>query len=327
MQYRPLGKTGLTVSELGFGCGAVGGLMTKGAPEEQRGAIARALDAGVTYFDTAQQYGEGRSEENLGRVLTELGAWDRVVVGTKLQLRRTDLGNARQRAAELMHISLRRLGRDTIDLIQQHGRVADGTDSDSPAANEMTEIVADALLSLREAGLVRHVGFTGLGDPKALHDVVTSGRFETVQCYFNAVNPSAGFPGAHNGAVDFDGLIDHAAGAGMGVINIRALAAGALSGSAERAAYASPIGGPPMTPGGEFDADLKRTEALRDIAHSLRIETTTELGFRFCLAHGGVSTVLIGFSTIDQLEQALTWTERGPLSKDAVKRIVDIARP
>lgn len=326
MRYRLLGNTGLTVSELGFGCGAVGGLMTKGTPEEQRSAVSRAIEGGVTYFDTAQQYGDGRSEENLGRTLTELGAWDHVVVGTKLELRRADFSRARERVAELLQVSLRRLGRDSIDLIQQHGQVLVDTSSERPTAKEMVEIVADALDAAKQAGLVRHIGFTGLGDPVALHETVASGRFETVQCYFNAVNPSGGYAGASGGAVDFNGLIDAAAAVGMGVINIRVLAAGALSGSTTRASYASTIGGPPMTPGGEFEADLRRTEALAAIASAAGIKTTTELGFRFALAKQGISTILIGFSDQPQLEQALQWTEAGPLDEAAVAQVVAAAR-
>lgn len=327
MQYRSLGSTGLTVSELGFGCGAVGGLMTQGDPAEQRAAVSRALEAGVTYFDTAQQYGDGASETNLGRVLRELNAWDHVVVGTKLQLRRPDFANARERVKELLQVSLQRLGRETLDLIQQHGQVVDAGDSDSPTAAEAIEIVADALNAARQAGLVRHIGFTGLGDPVALHAAVTSGQFETVQCYFNAVNPSGGFAGASNGAVDFNGLIDAAAAQGMGIFNIRALAGGAVSGSIDRARYASPmLGSRPMTPGGDFEADVSRTAALRDIADDLGIETTTELGFRFCLAKPGISSVLIGFSNIDQLNQAIEWTERGPLDNASVSAIVAAAR-
>ncbi|MDQ3811060.1 MAG: aldo/keto reductase, partial [Chloroflexota bacterium] len=77
MEQRDLGRTGLKVSALGFGCGAVGGLMVLGEADEQRRAVGRALDAGITYFDTAPSYGDGRSEVNLGRVMSELGAWQR----------------------------------------------------------------------------------------------------------------------------------------------------------------------------------------------------------------------------------------------------------
>src|ERR671937_845958 len=91
MESRAFGRTGLSVSALGFGCGAVGGLMVRGDHAEQREAVATALDAGVTYFDTAPSYGDGASETNLGRVLAELGAHGRVVVGTKVMLAGEDL--------------------------------------------------------------------------------------------------------------------------------------------------------------------------------------------------------------------------------------------
>ena len=78
MEQRPLGSTGLTVSALGFGCGAVGGLMVRGDAAEQRQAVSRALDAGITYFDTAASYGDGLSEEHLGQVMRDLGAWSRL---------------------------------------------------------------------------------------------------------------------------------------------------------------------------------------------------------------------------------------------------------
>src|SRR5436853_7534607 len=72
MDKRKFGRTGLDVSLLGFGCGAVGGLMIKGAPADQERAVRRALELGINYFDTAQMYGNGESEKNLGRVLKAL---------------------------------------------------------------------------------------------------------------------------------------------------------------------------------------------------------------------------------------------------------------
>ena len=81
MEMRVFGRTGMQLSVLGFGCGAVGGLMVRGDALDQERTIARAIAAGVNYFDTAVQYGNGESEKNLGRVLHNIKASD-VVVGT-----------------------------------------------------------------------------------------------------------------------------------------------------------------------------------------------------------------------------------------------------
>ena len=67
MQLRVFGRTGMQLSVLGFGCGAVGGIMVRGDPADQERAIARAIAAGVNYFDAAVQYGDGESEKNRGR--------------------------------------------------------------------------------------------------------------------------------------------------------------------------------------------------------------------------------------------------------------------
>src|SRR5438105_15307714 len=91
MEQRVLGRTGVSVSVLGFGCGAVGGLMVRGAPADQERAVARALEAGVNYFDTAVQYGDGESEKNLGRALQKLKPAN-AIVGTKVRLPTADFG-------------------------------------------------------------------------------------------------------------------------------------------------------------------------------------------------------------------------------------------
>src|SRR5215216_5357151 len=109
MEQRPLGTTGLRVSALGFGCGAVGGLMVRGDSAEQRQAVSRALDAGITYFDTAAQYGDGRSEENLGRTVRDLGAWSRIVVGTKVRLKPDELAHVGPAVRASVEASLARL--------------------------------------------------------------------------------------------------------------------------------------------------------------------------------------------------------------------------
>src|SRR5450631_4535032 len=85
MQLRVYGRTGMQLSVLGFGCGAVGGLMVRGDPRDQERAVARALAVGVNYFDTAVQYGDGESEKNLGRILQTLKPAN-AVVGTKVRI-------------------------------------------------------------------------------------------------------------------------------------------------------------------------------------------------------------------------------------------------
>src|SRR5213592_4049895 len=84
MEYRTLGKSGVKISEIGFGCGNNAVLMVKASYEEQLRAVRHALDRGINYFDTAFAYGLGKSEENLGRILNELKA--AAVVSTKIRL-------------------------------------------------------------------------------------------------------------------------------------------------------------------------------------------------------------------------------------------------
>jgi aryl-alcohol dehydrogenase-like predicted oxidoreductase len=91
MEMRMFGRTGLELSVLGLGCGAVGGLMVRGDPVDQERTIARAITAGVNYFDTAVQYGDGESGKNLGRILQKLKP-PSAVVGTKVRLPSASFG-------------------------------------------------------------------------------------------------------------------------------------------------------------------------------------------------------------------------------------------
>lgn len=326
MEQRDLGRTGLAVSALGFGAGNIGGLMVRGEPADQRRAVARAIDAGITYFDTAPQYGDGRSEENLGRAIRDLGAWQRVVVGTKVRLTAEDRRDPVRAVRASVEASLRRLGRDAVDLIQLHNPIAAEGDTGSRiGTDEAAGAIAEGLRSVVAAGLAGHFGLTGLGETAAIHAVATSGPgFETVQAYFNPINPSAGYAGRTGGGQDFGGLIDAAATAGLGVIAIRVVAAGALTGTRDRPAIA---GDPstPLTAGGAYDRDLDRAGRLLPIAAEAGLESPIELALRFVLAQPGVSTALIGYSDLDQLEAALRWADRGPLPPDVIARIIDVA--
>jgi aryl-alcohol dehydrogenase-like predicted oxidoreductase len=324
MEQRPLGSTGLTVSALGFGCGAVGGLMVRGDPAEQREAVSRALDAGITYFDTAAQYGEGQSEQNLGRVMRELGAWSQVVVGTKVRLRPEQVGSAGAAIRASLEASLGRLGRSDVDVFHLHNPI--GLTRSDRGGLDLATVLGEVRLGLAEvvqAGLAKHVGFTGLGDSAALGEVVKSEPFETVQAYFNVLNPSAGFTGHSGGQQDFEGLIDAAARAGRGVIVIRVLAAGAITTEEPRAANAGEPGGA-LAAGSSYQSDLERGQRVADLARALGLEGPVEVALRFGLSKPGVSTVLVGYSTRSHLEGAIRLAERGPLPPQAIQHILEL---
>ena len=83
MRYRPLGATGLSISEIGVGCGGTSGLMGRGTAKQRSAVVSRAIELGINYFDTAPAYDGTRSETGLGETLKELGATP--VIGTKVR--------------------------------------------------------------------------------------------------------------------------------------------------------------------------------------------------------------------------------------------------
>lgn len=319
MELRPLGRSGLRVSALGFGCGDVGGLIVRGTPAERERAVARAVEAGINYFDTAASYGSGESERNLGRTLRALGL--RPLVGTKFRLDPADRDTAGALTRSL-EASLGRLGMDSVDLLQLHNLVVreDGTPAPGrglPVTRVLGEVVP-ALEALRRQGKIRLAGFTALGDTSSVLQVIDAGVFDTAQVCLNLLNPSAtlalpgGFP-----AQDFQLVAERARQRGVGVINIRVLAAGALSGVVERHALAMPSVAP-IASGPDYGTDVERVRRLRPIVDKGYAADLVEASIRFSLTSPGVSTVLVGYSTQDHLDKAIAAVERGPLPPPAV---------
>jgi aryl-alcohol dehydrogenase-like predicted oxidoreductase len=308
MNYRELGRTGLKVSEVAFGCGNLGGLFVRGAYDEQQHATTRALELGINYFDTAPGYGNGRSEMNLGRVLAELRP--DVSVATKVRLGQDDLGDIKSAVQRSVESSLRRLNRDSVDVLQLHTQISPRRGGSGWLVRISVEDVlgeagvADAFDAVRSQGLVRFTGFTGLGDTGALHQVVRSGRFDLIQAYYNILNPSAGLP-VPQGFVgqDFDRIIDAAAEEGMGVVVIRVLAGGALGGESARTGYAAASVGAAIVPGSDYMNDEARAEKLAEMIGS-DTGDLPQTAVRFALMQPRISTVLVGFSDEEQLEKA-----------------------
>jgi len=324
MHKRALGKTGLEVSVLSFGCGAVGGLMVKGSTADQERAVARALDLGINYFDTAPMYGNGASERNLGQVLKRLNR-SRMLIGTKVYLDKACLEGERGIAATIaqaMDASLQRLGLDAVDLYQLHNPI-DGSGAEGTIGPKaVREQVLPAFDSLREQGKARHFGFTALGDTQAIQDVLDV--FEAAQVSFNLLNPSAGgeLPAGYP-AQDYGKLIARAHAAGIGTIGIRALAGGALSGVETR----HPLGMPRVDPIGSastYAGDVARAKRFSALVEKGYVESLVEAAIRFVLSNPKLSTTLVGLSNIEQLELAARSAEKGPLPAEALQLIENV---
>jgi aryl-alcohol dehydrogenase-like predicted oxidoreductase len=324
LDYRALGKTGLRVSALGFGCGNVGGLMIRGTPADRERAVARAIELGVNYFDTAPSYGDGQSETNLGQALRALRA--DVHVGTKFRLDRADLGDVPGAVARSLEASLKRLGRERVDLLQVHNAIRRGRADEPLAVDDLIVEVVPALEKLRAQGKLRFCGITAVGDTDALHRAIVSGRLDTAQVVLNLLNPSAAVEVAPTfPAQDFGRLLDRARDQRIGVIVIRVFAAGALSGTATRHPIAVPSVDP-IASGPDYATDVDRARRLRLLVEEGHAGSPVEAALRFALACDAVSTVLLGYSSLEHLETAAAAVAKGPLPPAALDRLAVLWR-
>ena len=320
MQTRAFGRTGMQLSVLGFGCGAVGGLMVRGDARDQERAVARAIEAGVNYFDTAVQYGNGESEKNLGRVLQRLKP-PNVVVGTKVRLPSADFGRIAEAITKSLESSLARLRLDRVDIFHLHNAITESGGGEALSVRQVLGEVVPAFERLRQQGKTRFLGLTAVGETAALHQVIDARAFDSAQVVYNMLNPSAAVALPPNyPAQDYGRLFDHTKAAGVGVVGIRVLAGGALSGSAER----HPVASPPPEPIGSalnYDADVARARRLMPLVEEGLAASLTEAATRFALSHPAIGTILVGMATPQQFEDALAAVRKGPLPAGALERL------
>jgi len=184
MEYRSLGNTGLSVSVAGLGCGGNSRLgLGRGASFDECVAVARtALDLGVNFLDTAEVYG---TEEIVGAAARSHGR-DRLVISTKAIFRGTD--DTADAVTRRVEASLRRLGLDYVDIFHFHA-------VDPTAYEHHRDVLAPALVKLKEQGKVRHVGITETGprDPeqKMLARAIEEAPWEVIMLAYSLANQGA----------------------------------------------------------------------------------------------------------------------------------------
>ena len=264
---------------------------------------------------TPANYGKGVSEQSLGTLMKETGAHPHISTKVPIELSRLD--DISGQVEESATASLERLGLDSVDVLQLHNSLKPQSEGRFLGVDEVLKKggVADALDRMREKGLCRFVGFTALGDTASCRHALDSGRFDTVQVYYNLLNPSAArtMPTGWSGQ-DFARLLDGARSRKMGVIAIRTLAAGIIASDTRT--------------GREFimteDTDVAREERRTRAAFAALGTghgTRAQAAMRFVLANPDVSGINVGFATDAQLSEALEAFAAGPLPADAIARL------
>jgi D-threo-aldose 1-dehydrogenase len=312
MRYRTFGRTGLQVSELVFGGGWVGGVLIHQDDATKLKILQRAMEAGINWIDTAPAYGKTQSEQALGWLLKEIDAAP--YLSTKVLLDTARLDDIPGQIERSIHESLRRLNRDSVDLLLLHNPIEPNAAPGTVALEHVLRKngAADALERIREKGLTRYIGFTALGSAASCRQVVDSRRFDAAQVYYNLLNPSAArsMPKGWTGQ-DFAGLIGACKAQGLAVMAIRVFAAGVLATDVRHGREVA------ITQGTEIAAEERRARAVFAALGDAN-GTRAQTALRFVLTNLDVSSAIIGLAEPAHLEEALAGAEAGPLPRQAL---------
>lgn len=303
MKYRTLGRTGIEVSDIGYGAWGIGGALWRGGSDDESvTALKRAIGLGLNFIDTALAYGDGHSERLVGKIAPRS-----VTIATKVPPKNL-LWPARpgipiEDAFPYDHIirctekSLENLGRAHVDLQQLHVWNPEWIDS---------EIWRRAFEDLRKSGKVRHVGVSiNAHQPDSALELVRTGLIDTVQVIYNVFDQS---PEVH--------LLPLAHELGIGVLARVPLDEGALTGKiTEQSTFEE----------GDFRARYFHGDRKRDVVrHVEALErdlqgiggSLAEIALRFCLSNLAVSTVIPGMRTVRNVEANVAASDAGPLPLD-----------
>lgn len=309
MEYRSLGRTGIEVSEIGFGAWAIGG--DAWGPVEDDASVAamrRALELGITFIDTADVYGDGHSETLVAQAVKNRR--EEVVIATKggLMGHHRDPAGAPvydrpQRVRDALEDSLRRLGTDYVDLYFDHI----WWDS-----HEETETFIEALAQLKAEGKARAVGVS-TDDLDYIKHFNRDGGLDVVQLEYNILNRR----------VEAE-ILPYLAENGIGVVVRGPLQKGLLTGKFSPTTT-FPEGdvrsGWPSEPW--YRDDLARVDRLRRLEREG--QTMGQLALRFVLSHPAVSSAIPGGKTPEQVEENAGASVRPLLAEEELRLIDEVA--
>jgi aryl-alcohol dehydrogenase-like predicted oxidoreductase len=312
MRYRPLGRTGLVVSEIGFGAWGIGGRtanQTSYGDTDDRtslAALARALEQGITFFDTSAAYGDGHSEELIGRAVR--GVRSRVAITTKAGYESWDQPPdfSPQAIVASTERSLRRLGTDYLDLLQLH----------NPPFDVLTAPdVREALARLVTSGKIRAWGISSKGPQEAL-EALRACDVAVIQANFNMMDVRA----------LTSGLLAEVARVGAGFIARTPLCFGFLSGTIRHDTEFAPGDHRARWPRAQLANWIDGAADLLAAISASPGEAGVQAALRFCLAFPAVSSAIPGIMTPAEADQNAAASGFGPLGRQAVDAILEINR-
>jgi aryl-alcohol dehydrogenase-like predicted oxidoreductase len=315
MEYTVLGRTGLRVSRVGCGGGGIGHVWGSTTEEESVRAIHRALALGVNFFDVAPSYGHGKAEEVLGRALH--GRQDPTVVATKVRLAAEEMHDVTGAVRTSVEASLRRLRRETIDVLHVHNRFTPrrGDLPHSLSADDVLGPVLEAYQQMQHAGKMRWIGVSAMEpDVPTLRRIMASGHFDTVLAYYNLLNWTAQEPAPPGASLWDNGqTIPLAKSLGMGVIGIRSHAAGALSQHVDR----------PVPPGTFLAQDVASAQTLGFLLEG-PIRTLSQAAMVFCLMNRDIDTTVPGVKNVAEMEEIVGCIDLPPIPPPQLTRVREL---
>ena len=316
MEYSILGRTGLRVSRAGFGGGGIGQVWGATTEAEAIRSVHRALDLGITFFDVAPSYGDGKAEEALGKAL--VGRRESVVVATKVRLRAEDMDDVAGAVSRSVERSLNRLRRDQVDVLHVHNRFTEqrGEALDSITGDDVLGPVLDAYKEMQQANKTRFIGLSAMDhDVPTMHRLINSGEYDTVLAYYNLLNRTAQEP-KPSGADVFDNgqIIPLAKTKGMGIIGIRSHAAGALTPALDR---------PPNPGDALMEADLRKAAQL-DFLLAGPIETLSQAAMVFSMMNRDIHSTVPGVKNAEESEEIAACVDLPPIPDDHLRQLKEL---
>ena len=321
MKISRFGRTEFKISQLTFGGGWVGGILIDPDKEIMHKALSLASEKGINWIDTAESYSEGKSEKNIGDLLSSFSN-DTFQISTKGRLDPNSSETIISQIDRKIDASLARLQRNFVELYQLHNRIQNVSDKNNFSVKDILKKggVADAMEKFKSDGRIKSIGITALGDIDAINEVVLSDCFDVAQIYYNLLNPSASFssPGKWNDH-NFSNLIKNCKSKDMGLMNIRIYAAGYL---ATDKRHGREI---PITFGINETELNKRVEKINLIMRDIQ-GTKAQKALRYGLSNDDMSTIVIGLAEISHLEEALEGYELGSLDEEILRKIEELQK-